>query len=313
MDISVVIPLYNKKDTIERALESVRHQSLQPKEIIVVNDGSTDGSEKIAEAMNVPDLRIIHQQNAGVSAARNRGIYEAESEWIAFLDADDEWMSDFLETIRSLQGRFSECTVCATAYRLGDQKGNTRPIVLKRLPFIQDGVLSNYFEVASCSSPPICSSAVCVKKTSFDAVGGFPEGIRSGEDLLTWARLAASNNIAYTIQPHAIFWQDPAHTYQNKPSRTPQKNDLVGRELQSIKMSSLKNIDGIDHYIAQWHKMRASIYLRLNIRWYTIEECLKSLRHRLLNPPVYAYLALCVLPDSIVQTIFKHAGKNCPS
>ena len=219
MDISVVIPLYNKRTTIARALLSIQRQRRQPAEIIVVNDGSTDGSEKVAEAMNVAGLRLIHQPNAGVSAARNRGIDEAKYDWIAFLDADDEWMEEYLQTIAGLNLRYPSCGVCATAYLLGDFSGNSKPVVLKKLPFDREGMLFNYFDVASCSSPPLWTSAVCVKKSSLAAVGGFPAGVRSGEDLLTWARLAAGNAIAYARQPLAVFWKGLSLIHISEPTR----------------------------------------------------------------------------------------------
>ena len=74
MQISVVIPLYNKLSTIERAITSVQNQTFQPTEILVVNDGSTDGSAAYVEQLNLPLVRLVNQQNGGVSSARNTGI-----------------------------------------------------------------------------------------------------------------------------------------------------------------------------------------------------------------------------------------------
>ena len=93
--ISVVIPLYNKEKYIKRAIESVLNQTFQKFEIIVVNDGSTDKSAEIVQNIKDPRIRLINQKNAGVSAARNRGIQEAKYEYIAFLDADDFWEKIF--------------------------------------------------------------------------------------------------------------------------------------------------------------------------------------------------------------------------
>ena len=86
--ISVVIPLYNKEKQIRKTLQSVLTQTFQDFEIVVVNDGSTDNSAIEVEKVKDPRIRLIHQQNAGVSAARNKGIEEARYELIAFLDAD---------------------------------------------------------------------------------------------------------------------------------------------------------------------------------------------------------------------------------
>ena len=90
-DISVVIPLYNKEKEIARTLRSVLAQTSQPLEIIVVDDGSTDGSAARVEEIGSPLIRLIRQENRGVSAARNRAMQEACGEYAALLDGDDTW------------------------------------------------------------------------------------------------------------------------------------------------------------------------------------------------------------------------------
>ena len=92
--ISIVIPLYNKEQQIGKTLESVFAQSFQDYEVVIVNDGSTDKSVEIVEGMADKRIRLINQKNSGVSAARNKGIQESRGEYIAFLDADDEWKPD---------------------------------------------------------------------------------------------------------------------------------------------------------------------------------------------------------------------------
>ena len=98
MIISVVIPLYNKEKKIEYTLKSVFTQTFQNFEIVIVDDGSTDNSVEEVEKFTDSRIRLIHQTNAGVSAARNRGIEAASGELIAFLDADDVWMPEYLAT-----------------------------------------------------------------------------------------------------------------------------------------------------------------------------------------------------------------------
>jgi GT2 family glycosyltransferase len=96
MSTSVIIPLYNKAPYIQRAFDSVMAQTLQDFELIVVDDGSTDGGADIVERQRDPRVRIVHQANAGPGAARNRGLREAKGEFVAFLDADDEWLPEYL-------------------------------------------------------------------------------------------------------------------------------------------------------------------------------------------------------------------------
>ena len=97
--ISVVIPLYNKEKQIARTLQTVLNQTYQNFEIVIVNDGSTDGS--VDEVLRISDsrIRLVSQENGGVSAARNRGIDEAKGEYIAFLDADDLYCPELIENI----------------------------------------------------------------------------------------------------------------------------------------------------------------------------------------------------------------------
>jgi cellulose synthase/poly-beta-1,6-N-acetylglucosamine synthase-like glycosyltransferase len=115
MKVSVVIPLYNKARHIARAVQSVRGQTWQDFEIIVVDDGSTDGSGDVVRQIADARFRLITQLNGGECAARNRGIAEAACDVVAFLDADDEWLPAFLETVVALRQRFPDCGMYATA------------------------------------------------------------------------------------------------------------------------------------------------------------------------------------------------------
>lgn len=260
--ISIIIPLYNKESYIGRAIQSVLNQTFTEYEIIVVNDGSTDKGVEVIKGIDDARIRVIHQENQGVSAARNRGLQEAQYDWVAFLDADDAWNPQFLSTMLHLRESFPECDICASAYQHVSQDGQERNLILNRLPFEgKEGVLSNYFEVAAFSNPPICSISVTIKKSALLEIGGFPLDIKSGEDLLTWARLAASHKIAYCKEPLATFFPE-RETYYSKPSRIPEEGDPVGKELVALQEKYPSTI-GLNDYIAQWHKMRASIYLRL--------------------------------------------------
>lgn len=161
--ISVVIPLYNKERYIERAVYSVLSQTFQQFEIVIVNDGSTDGSVSVIERMNNPLIRLIHQKNGGVSAARNRGIEEARFEYIAFLDADDEWKENHLEVIAGLIRKFPECGVFGTSYYY--TRENTSPATpILPVPFTfsgEEGIIDNYYEMASGIRLPYPYEFIC--------------------------------------------------------------------------------------------------------------------------------------------------------
>lgn len=295
--ISVVIPLYNKEKQIAYTLQSVQNQTFQDFEIVIVDDGSTDDSIAEVEKFSDSRIRLIHQENAGVSAARNRGIEEAKGDLIAFLDADDEWKPEYLATQYCLSQKYPDCNVFACNYEFRNIEGKVTPTIIRKLPFSgEDGILSNYFEVASCSHPPICSISIMVRKSAIQAIGGFPVGIRSGEDLLTWARLAVNDKIAYSRRSLAIFNVE-GYAISEKPKRLPAEPDIVGRELYILWKQYPSH--GLKLYNALWHKMRSSIYLRLNMRRNSIVEAFVALKYAPFNYKLYVYILLNFLPNRL--------------
>lgn len=313
MNISVVIPLYNKKNSILGTLDSIFKQTFLPKEVIIVNDGSTDGSEKLVEGLNIPLIQLFNRTNAGVSAARNFGIEKAKGEWVAFLDADDEWKPEYLETVKFLFSHYPSCKVLASAYEFEDHKGNRKQITLNKIPFSGSyGELNNYFEVASSSHPPICSSSVTVKKEAIMEIGGFPLGIKSGEDLLTWSRLAINFKIAYSLSVQSIFIQDPAHTNNKLPNRIPELPDKVGSKL--IELLNIKHtpIKGLKQFISHWFIMRSAIFLRLDDSKNAQKNILQSLKFNPFCKKTYIFLIISVLPfkSSFLFSLIKNFRPN---
>lgn len=292
--ISIVMPLYNKELDVYRALNSALAQSFGNFELIVVNDGSTDRGPEIVQRVVDQRVMLINQDNEGVSAARNRGIYNAKADLIAFLDADDEWLPEFLATIIHLKTQYSDCAVFATNYRYRDANGRFRKPIYRGMPSMPwEGVLENYFELASQSDPPLWSSAVAVKKEALLAINGFPLGVTSGEDLLTWARLAARFPIAYCATPLATFWLRTADS--DIPTRIPETTDNVGRKLiEIIPFLTGKKKAALYHYIGWWHKNRASMFLRLGLQKAAKREvhqmvCYSRKDHRLLLYIIMVY------------------------
>lgn len=295
--ISVVIPLYNKENHIAKTIESVLKQTYTDFEIVIIDDGSADNSVSIAESIKDPRIRIIRQRNQGVSAARNNGILAAKGEFVALLDADDDWSPEFLETQINLANKYPQCNVFAVNYRFMSVAGNVSNTIINKLPFVGgDGILDNYFEVASNSHPPICSISIMARKSALEEIGGFPLGVKSGEDLLTWARLAARNKIAYSKKVLATFNVE-GYEVKEKPKRIPAEKDIVGEELLKIKRDHSPAY--ISHYISHWHKMRSSIYMRLGMRKKSIREAMIGLRFNPLNYKLYAFILLNMLPKKL--------------
>jgi glycosyltransferase involved in cell wall biosynthesis len=207
--ISVIIPLYNKARYIARAIESVVRQTINVCEIVIIDDGSTDDGVLIARAINTPIMKIVKQENSGVSLTRNNGIQLSQGEYVAFLDADDEWHPNFLESIAKIIKNYPNAGIYATAYEKLRPNGNRAAARYKYIPPPPwEGILPSYFKAAAYGDPPVCASAVCVPRKVFDKVGLFNEGRRMGEDLDLWGRIALHYPVAFTWKTGAIYHEE---------------------------------------------------------------------------------------------------------
>jgi glycosyltransferase involved in cell wall biosynthesis len=203
MDISVVIPLYNKADYIVRAIESVVQQTYTVREIIVVDDGSTDEGASRVQKLGYANVNVIRQSNHGVSHARNTGVDLASSEFIAFLDADDYWYPDFIQSIKELHSIYPGANLLCTGYEFGTSKGNK--LAINSYFKTPHGVISDYFQACCNEDLPITASSVCLNKASLVDIGLFPEGLNLGEDQVVWAKMACAGSIAYMAKSCVVY------------------------------------------------------------------------------------------------------------
>ncbi len=186
-DISVIIPTYNRAHTLPRAIDSVLAQSQKPREIIIVNDGSTD--ETNAVLADYPGLCVIETDNNGVSAARNVGIEKSEGEWIAFLDSDDEWLSDKLE--KQWDAICNDDKLICHTDEIWIRNGKRVNQMKKHQKFggrIYEKCL------------PLCvisPSSVMIHKSVFDDVGFFDESLEVCEDYDLWLRICAKYPVLF--------------------------------------------------------------------------------------------------------------------
>jgi len=207
--VSVVIPLFNKAPTVGRAIDSVLRQTCPPAELIVVNDGSTDGGDRIArdrsnaaEAAGVA-YRVIDQPNGGVSRARNAGLRAASRPFVAFLDADDRWLPEYLARMGPLVAAHPAAVLYGAGFYTVDGAAGVR----KRYHGIgsgpQDGRPGgsiDYF-AERFRDFVLHTSTTIVRQEPALAIGGFPEGVAYAEDHLLWARLALSGEVVVTPEP----------------------------------------------------------------------------------------------------------------
>ena len=246
-----------------------------------MNDGSTDCSMSEVEKVGDSRIRLVHQKNGGVSAARNRGIEEAKYELLAFLDADDEWKPEYLETQYNLFEKYPMCSVYACNYEFRNVDGKRSSTIIRKLPFMgKEGILSNYFEVACCSHPPICSISIMVKKDAILSIGGFPVGVKSGEDLLTWARLALKYSIAYSKISLAIY------QLGYSIPRPPEEHDYVGKKLEELNTKD-QGMLGFKRYISFWYKMWMCRCLRHRMYGKALKAFAKSFRYNPFQWKIY--------------------------
>lgn len=201
---SVIMPLYNKAAYVEKAIRSVLEQTYQHYELIVVNDGSKDDSAVIAEEVlkNVPNARLINQVNAGVAVARNNGVTQAKGDYVCFLDADDWWDVSFLQEMQQFIKDYPEAGIWGTNYWYV-KKGKTHVAVSCETGYI------NYPKLyRETSSMPLTSISICIGKKLFDELGGFPLGIKLGEDFLLWTRVALYKKVAFLNKAIAYYNND---------------------------------------------------------------------------------------------------------
>ena len=203
MKFSVIIPLYNKAPYVCKALETVCTQTYRDYEIIVINDGSTDNSAIIAEdyltGVESISYQILSQQNAGVSAARNNGVAQANGDYIAFLDADDWWESTYLERMAQLIEDYPEAGLYACNYYYHKDGVN---IIKVDIPTGYFNYPNEYFKNFAM---PVWTGATVIPRKVYDEMGGFPVGIKLGEDFLLWAKIALKYKVAFLNQPLANY------------------------------------------------------------------------------------------------------------
>lgn len=200
--ISVVVPLYNKKSSIKSTMESVLAQSYSDFELIVVDDGSTDGSADVVKCFDDKRIRLISKKNGGVSSARNEGIKNAQSEYVSFLDADDIWDENYLENVNQLIHDFPNAGIWGVNY--GFETADGMHIKLNDLPMDFRGYLSNPWHRGQVYWTSSSSSS----KTALNAIGGFDERLVYGEDLDVWFRLILEYGGAFYNKCLAYYRQN---------------------------------------------------------------------------------------------------------
>jgi glycosyltransferase involved in cell wall biosynthesis len=192
--------MFNAALTIEQAIESVRAQSFTDFEVVVADDGSTDGSIEILQRYGAA-IKVLRQNNQGPSAARNLAVANSTGNYLAFLDADDWWKPEMLATLLAALDRDPHCVMAYCDLQLVDSVGKRFPTSLmavreNRPPTVQDMLDSLW---------PIMPSGAVIRRAALAAVGGYPESLRAFEDVYLWLLLREQGPFAYVPEKLAVW------------------------------------------------------------------------------------------------------------
>jgi glycosyltransferase involved in cell wall biosynthesis len=249
--ITVVIPLYNKKHYIHRTIESVLAQHVPVDEIVVIDDGSFDGSAEEVLNISDPRIRLIQQQNSGEGAARNRGVLESQNDLVAFLDADDEWKPDFLLHIQRLYRNFPDCGAYATAYEVIECDGSILHPMLQDIPPAPwVGIIPYFFRMMQYGCP-FSPSSVVIPKNVYQDLKGFPEGIKQGADKMMWVRLGVKYPIAFSPSRQVVYHGDATNRASTVYQQEPATANLIDEMLknQEVPLALLEDIKDYNAYL----------------------------------------------------------------
>ena len=303
---SVVIPLFNKKPHIARALASVFNQDCQDFEVLVIDDASTDGSLEVVRRFEDARIRLFKRSAPGPGgyAARNLGIREARGRWIAFLDADDSWRPEHLESVRRLASEFPResflgCGWVIQAetgewedpyYRLMREKGSHRI------------TLRSYLEHSLKGRRPVHTCVSCVRKNDFTCSGLFPEGntAQRGGDLHAWISLMCRfRSMAWSSHIGGTYHKDSV----NMVTKTsPSSSHLLERDVYRRLSSDLERYDKLllrryfnkrlkTSWVGNFNRKQKNFFLPAKLFWLgDIANSLLSTARALVPRPVIVLL-----------------------
>ncbi len=256
---TIVIPLFNKSNYISNTIESVLAQTFQDFEVLIVEDCSTDASLKMVSAIQSDKIRILqHDQNKGLSASRNTGIKNAMTQYIAFLDADDVWKPNYLETIYTLIQKFPECKLFATNY---EEVYPNQMSLLPTTKFInqeKETVIKDFFE-SNLSQHIYCCCSLCVDKSVFETIGFYDEKITYGEDVDFNIRANNAFQLAYStdVLVSYILYTENQITNTHLKNKTLTNFDSY-ESLGKAKPNLKKYLDFNRYIMAKYYKMEGN-------------------------------------------------------
>ncbi len=203
MDVDVIVPLYNMERYIGETLRSVLWQTVPPRTLIVVDDGSTDKGAAIAREIldrhkGPTRCEVLHRPNAGLSAARNAGVEHGKAPFVAFLDADDLWEPTKLEKQLTLFGSDAELALVYCGYATMDDQGRDLVEAIETAPELRGRIFRRLLMANRISGS---GSAVLVRRSVLEQLGGFDPSLKAAEDWDMWLRIAEHHVVDHVAEP----------------------------------------------------------------------------------------------------------------
>ena len=243
MKISVIIPTFNRKKTLGRAIQSVMNQSLSPFEILIIDDGSNDGTEEWVKE-NFQNVRYIYQDNHGVSSARNIGIENAYGDWVAFLDSDDEWLPNKLyKQVKAINSNPEIKFFHTNEIWI---RNGVRVNQMKKHKKYGGYIFEKCLDI--CRVSP---SSVLIQKEVFDSIGIFDESLRVCEDYDLWLRITSKYPVVFLDIPLIYKYgghagqlskvNDGIESYRIQSLEKIIKSDILSSQQKAIAVNTLVN------------------------------------------------------------------------
>jgi len=296
MKVTAVIPAYNCKSTIAEAINSVLKQTYNDIEVIVINDGSTDGTDKLVK-QNYPDLTLINQDNRGVSWARNTGIKHSHGDLIAFLDADDIWLPEKIERQVDIFSHDQDIGLVTTEEYIFDGYENIHN-QNKEISLFKGDIVKNIFWKSG-----LCTSTVMVRKTVLDDVGEFRTELSAGEDDNLWIRIAFKYKVHLIKEPLVKYRITSNSLTRGETGRSNLYNgvkkhiDILRKEYPEISM----RLGNLDRKLAELYFDHGLSYLDLQQLKLARINFINAFKHDFLKTKYIFYYLVCFFPGSMIS------------
>ncbi len=296
---SIIIPLFNKENYVKDSLKSILCQSFSKFEVIIVNDGSTDASLEVVNTFKDSRIKILNQENQGVSVARNKGIKHSKGVFVAFLDADDYWYPNHLEELYETICLFPKQSIFCMNYKKEIKKGIIKDTAFSVQLAEKHTLIKNFFTASKLDSiaTPI---AISINKAFLEKKGFFfDENIKSGEDIDLWIRMALNYTFIFNKKPTALYKMTVKNSLSKKRKSTDEFMKVIDKH---------KNYENAYKGLKQYLDLnRFSIALEYKMQKEITKYRLLRRNIKLKNLPLRRILFL-FLPNTVLKWLYKIRG-----